>query len=345
MPFVFLDDPRLYRDYQHCRDAFHWPPPEGEPETIIYHCYWSGPLTPHHELSVKSLLLTQSPPYEVWIWVPPEDLPRNQEWLSSLGGLSPVRLKAFHPEAEAAGTIYEDHLHLPRGKDWLGPGRWRQSLNVSNCLRILALGRYGGVYLDLDNLFLRDLRPLCTVDFLYQWSGEPYCNNAVLRFRKDSPNAWCVAERTIEMDSCRPHAVLRLDQPPPLPEPLYVLPVFLFDPVWVAHDTAKPINDYCNTFEDFFSDGAPITIERFFPGAYTYHWHNQWTVPIGESTLAGHLYRDVCSKLDARIDAGVEGPSRRTPSVRLGVPGVARHRRHWPAGHAWRIQAREASQP
>ncbi len=117
-----------------------------------------------------------------------------------------------------------------------------------------------------------------------------------------------------------------------------------FHPVWVAHDTAKPINDYCNTFEDFFSDGAPITIERFFPGAYTYHWHNQWTVPSVNPPLPV-----ISTETSARNSTRGSTPGWRgdppDPIGEAGVPGVARHRRHWPAGHAWRIQAREASQP
>jgi hypothetical protein len=58
-------------------------------------------------------------------------------------------------------------------------------------VRILLLYKYGGVWVDMDYLVLRDFRPLLEQEWLVQWDcyDKPYTplNGAVMHFRKASP--------------------------------------------------------------------------------------------------------------------------------------------------------------
>ena len=41
----------------------------------------------------------------------------------------------------------------------------------SGIMRFLALYKFGGVYVDMDTILLRDFRPILNQDFAYQWGG------------------------------------------------------------------------------------------------------------------------------------------------------------------------------
>ena len=300
MSLIFFDDARLYSDYAHYDERFVWREP-GPRRPLLYHCYWAGPLTGHHELSIKSLAITQSPPFEVWVWMPQEDLARNRELAASLGRCSAVKLKGYVPQVEAEGTAYQRSLALLEGEDKEGPESERRSTNMSNALRLLVTAKYGGVYFDLDVLFLKDLRPLCGHDFFYQWSRQEYGNNAVMHFQQGSPDVHRLIDRSIDLGSCRPFVLLRFEALRDTLDRVRVFPTFAFDPIWITHDTGIPNNAYCNRFVEFFSTERSMRLAEFFPTSYAYHWHGRWNVPIRAGTIIGSLAREV----DARFAATV----------------------------------------
>lgn len=281
---MFLNDSRLYSDYSHYCESF-LPPERREGSVLVlYHCDWSGALHRHHELSLRSLLITQSPPFEVWVWVPPEDFNINRDFIRSFAGADCVRFQPYDPHHEIEGTPFEGSPHL------LSPS---QPAARADGFRLLILCKYGGCYFDLDILFLRDFRPLLGSEFVYQWSACPYGNNAVCNMIRGSRVATALIERGIKLDSCHPRKLLRFDELNGCLGDLSVLPAFCFDPIWIAHDTGVPITPYCNRFDDFFAQDAAITLAEFFPQSYAYHWHNRWDRAIGENTIAGRLYREV----------------------------------------------------
>ena len=55
MPLKFLDDDRLYTDYVYYLRNFRWQASGPVGQTLLYHCYWGGTLTKHHELSERSV--------------------------------------------------------------------------------------------------------------------------------------------------------------------------------------------------------------------------------------------------------------------------------------------------
>jgi hypothetical protein len=284
VPLVFLDDLRYYTDYGFYRKHFRWSRRFSRGAKLLYHCFWSGPLSDYHELCLKSLLITQSPPFEVWFWLPAASIEAGGDRLAALGALPHVRVKAYVPEREATGTPLESR------NDLLSPSR---SVDMANAFRVLVQLKYGGVYFDMDVLFLKNLRPLLGVEFFAQWSNRPYGNNAVMHFRRESANVRSLAARGVALASFRSPHVLRLSDSAAWPAPVVMFPTFLFSPAWIAHDTGRPINSYCNRFDDFFESDARVTLGRFFQGAYTYHWHNGWNRPLKHRTIVGQLYRQV----------------------------------------------------
>ena len=292
MPLYLLGDVRLYSDHEYCLSRTLSDAHQSENfEPLIFHSFWTGTLTRHHELSLKSILATQSAPFEIWVWMPPEDLERNHAFISGFAGTPSLRWKEYRLHEEARGTPLEGQTTL------IGDG---SPLALANAFRLLALEKYGGFYFDLDVLVLRNVRPLSTWDFCYQWSNQAYGNNAVLHAAKGSKNIWKLMERSAAIGTCRPRYLLAFHEIRDLMDDFVVLPVFLFDPIWIANDTGTTINSYCNQFRDFFFCEAPINLAGFFPGAYAYHWHNSWSTPIRQEALAGQLFEEINARLSSR---------------------------------------------
>jgi hypothetical protein len=95
--------------------------------------------------------------------------------------------------------------------------------------------------------------------------------------------------------------LLRFREIVDLPGELLVFPSFLFDPIWIAHDTGIAVNDYCNRFDDFFHGHVTVSSKDFFPGSYAYDWHNRWNQPIRPDTLVGGLYAELTARFAARF--------------------------------------------
>ena len=288
-----LTDARLYDDYAHFRDCFQdhvSPLRDSSRERLLYHCFWHGPLTAHHELSLKSLLLTQREPLEIWLWATPETIAGCGPFLETMGECA-LRVMPCEPSL-LQDTPLRDRVDLIEGHSLAA---------ISDLVRTVVLLKYGGIYFDLDLLFLKDLRDLTAVEFIYPWADRPHGNSAVMHFRRRSPNLAALAERAAAIGTCHPRSFLDFDAIEPLVDGVCVLPVFVFDPAWVAHDNRQPLNDYCLSFRDFFLAERQVPLTAFYPGSYAYHWHNGWQLPLTERSLAGQWYRSVCEQYTRRF--------------------------------------------
>jgi hypothetical protein len=168
------------------------------------------------------------------------------------------------------------------------------------------------MYVDMDMMFLRDLRDLLhnrlfQDEFCYQWSSHmPYGNSAVLRLRQESAAAAALLARCAARGSCHPKHALAFDESADLD--LLVLPCPFFDPLWPHYDR----RDRCDAapftrFQDFFREFGWLFRSRrdiqsyrdFFPGVFAYHWHNCWEAKEHPSSYFGffnqefdHILRD-----------------------------------------------------
>ena len=173
---------------------------------------------------------------------------------------------------------------------------------LSDVVRVLVLAAYGGIYLDLDVLVLRSFRPLLGHDFYYRWSTQDYCNTAVMGLQKKSRNTAALLKASLgRVDRLEdlaklyhPQALYKLAQSGNAS--IELLPSAYFDPLWVVEDVYDDESKQAvkeqyglSGFVSWFKEKRPVTTctqpIEFFPGAFTFHWHNQWNEPIVNGTI------------------------------------------------------------
>jgi hypothetical protein len=303
----FLADERLYSETDYCLESLRAAQGQAAAANRQWraHLYWHGRIGRKQALAISSFLATQDlATAQLCLWLDAREGYEGHaanRWLEPL--LPRITVKAFDARQETRGTPLEGCAEL---YDQLPPVRH------SNLVRSVVLYTYGGVYADMDVVFLRDLSPLMRAarppEFCYRWSAaQPYANSAVLALEQHSAAAGALLARCREKRSCRPRDVLRFDDTPDLD--LLVLPCPYFDPLWPIRDgrdrvSAAPFR----RFEDFFRrfgwrvarPAIPPTLDSFFPGAFTYHWHNGWNCRERNDSFFGALERDAHGRLARR---------------------------------------------
>jgi hypothetical protein len=153
-----------------------------------------------------------------------------------------------------------------------------------------VLYKYGGLYFDLDVMFLKNLGALLNTEFCYAWEAQKYANSAVLNIKCKSDVSTYMLLKSIQKGSALPweifqYADLQLKN-------LYVLPSAFFDPVWQGLvEEEHPFTDFSKFFipfnDDFPNKFNISSYKEFFPGCYAYHWHNQWDVTEYDNSFFG----------------------------------------------------------
>ena len=290
MPFHFIPEPLLYTDRAYCLASGFELPTFPAPGGLVVHLYLSGPFTRHHALCLWSLLATQRPPFAIWVWCDPDGPPALSNVLTWVQEYS----DHFPPGAAVGAAVVVRRLdwrELAAGTALEGCPLPDSPVTRSNYLRHLAMAQHGGIYVDFDCVALRDLRRFVGEGCVYQWALRPWANSAVCSFSPaDSLRLLATVRARLdagEIDAIRPARLfqfVRLDRE--LDVDVLVLPVFLFDPLWVEMDAGRA------RAEDFFEAPAPpLTLADFWPGAYCYHWHNGWALPFARDSQADRLWR------------------------------------------------------
>ncbi len=304
----FLEDSRLYTDSHYCLARLReWQPrPDSPPlERIPVHFYWMGSFGAKQALSIKSFLATHNPASsECWLWVDTAEAVDAAHTNPHLAPLLPlVRVKHFRLEEETRGTPFE-------GQDWLR-GKLTPAA-ISDIIRYAVLHNYGGLYADIDTLFLRDIDELraCVddVDCAYQWSYIPRAASAYLRMRAGGPLIVDLMQAACAARTAHPDALFSFERKHP--GDFLILPSSSFSPLWLRVDGKDnatgpvPFNRFSGFFRRFgwfFRRDPKIrTSLDFFPGAYAYHWHNMWRVPEHADSYAGLLDAEFNDRLRAR---------------------------------------------
>ena len=232
---------------------------------IIFHCYWYGTFGRMQAMSIKSLLATQKNyDYEIWLWLDSEapDSDSNNEdniYLNQIRDY--VTIKPFNPD-----TITNQTKNLAfRADDF----------------RIWTLHEYGGLYFDLDVMFLRDMiNLLMGSEFVYAWGNQTYANSAVIYLRRGSPVNEYIFRKTASRKAAQPWVLFNYSDKNLVGLKLYSCS--LFDAIWNCEK-----GDYIfDTFDGFFTANNNISQQKIsspaeiFPYSYCYHWHNHWKVEI-----------------------------------------------------------------
>ena len=159
---------------------------------ILYHTYWTGPATWRFELFIKAYLYSQNLSCSrLWIWLD-TDIDANvvdkmlfhnalfqrfhrildENYIILKRWSIPERIPLPHsskadssnPHTASETTVAENVIRSASGELYLVPDQLYKTVSnptkVSDLVRFVVLHLHGGVYLDLDVLLLRDLRPL-----------------------------------------------------------------------------------------------------------------------------------------------------------------------------------------
>jgi hypothetical protein len=96
---------------------------------------------------------------------------------------------------------------------------------------------------------------------------------------------------------------------------LTVLPCVFFDPLWPHHDhkdkyKSAPIDrfeDFFRKFDWWFRRNRNLRSHRdFFPGAFTYQWHNLWESREHKNSYFGLFNKEFDILLSAKL--GIDVP-------------------------------------
>ncbi len=260
----FENNPEIYTDIDSCMAYLRTVKPEQHPwpeGMTTFHVY-TEVKSPKELMVIKSFLATQDLnrcQLVVWSDISIETNPLIQSYRDY------ITLKVWDPIEEAKGTPLEGYHDILSARDYL---YWIQS----DLLRLLALYKYGGIWVDMDIIFLRDFRPILDQEFMYAWSADTdFASNgacgSVLGLERHSELAARLLEAVIttpyrEATTCWGRNIFAEVY---RETPYSVLPCGFFNTEWISDDT---------TLEDQLFEKALENNIHLFEDAFAWHWHN-----------------------------------------------------------------------
>jgi hypothetical protein len=243
---------------------------------VIFHCYWNGQLNEKHLYSIKSCY---------YFNIYKNNYKQNKIILWLEGNIP----NQYNDEIQKYAEIRVFSLYDEIIDTFLEHRKFTYNSNLSfysDTVRYMLLYKYGGCWFDLDCLFLRSFSPLfCNYEndiCVYQWEQQNHPNGAIyislqpfsekmrynIEFIIERNRGWGFQEAELTYD---------------LPMELLVLPCSWFDASWIKN----PLNLEFNMF--FKNTNISYNFDTFFKGAFCYHWHNMWNVPIEKNSIMQQL--------------------------------------------------------
>ena len=276
-------------------------------EPLLFHTLVLTGVGPQAPLLLWSFLATQCCDAVLWVWLAPAAA-RN---LSAAGG-PPITLPphmahrvVFQPfDAAAEWAAVAGDFPAANDTALAALNGFTDIRYTSDWARQVLLYRHGGVWVDIDTVFLQDFRPLFAfTPFAYRAGATILINNAVLRLGK-RPNALTqeVMAAAIAKQDPKPEGIFytlgyqRMGTPE-----FHYLCEGLFDFLWYRFvrsetDSMRAVHpEMAHHWNDFFSPAADdAELERrraapFMAGSYSYHWHNRYERGLPERAWAGIL--------------------------------------------------------
>ena len=317
-------------------------------EIVSFHVYWTGPATWRFELFVKAYLYTQNLPCSrLWIWldedlhpgavetilcsdpvfarflplvhrgditikpwkfpsripIPKDTIAENTTGLYITPHSSPNEDETFISSELLLDANNDTYLAIPPTLGTITP------VQISDAVRFIVLHLHGGIYLDMDVLLLRDMRPLLLPHraFAEQWVERcppSAYNTAVISLPANSSLSSYLLRGGVRMGmNFHPLVIGRMMWWEGRNEELAMLQNAVFDPL--VTNLRRKGSDVCTVpchknFESAFMrvveepefewsnyhgprvDGRMgtwppnnRTLANFFRGAWAYHIHNQ----------------------------------------------------------------------
>jgi len=257
-------------------------------EKLIFHCFWRVPKDfGRKQLAVlKSILVNHidnQDNLEINLWSN-VDL-TNNTYFKEISDF--VNLKYWNLNEEIKGTILENHFNNDAIFDDL-------CYLEGDLFRLLILHKYGGFYIDMDVLVLRNMCPLNHLEFLYQWGTSGFSNfepeitmnGAIMRFNKNSPlsldflQKLKITQPSKNTTSWGNQLYSKINS-----DDLTILPGIWFNPEWGFEGTEN------NPFK--FKEKIEL-----FDGSYTWHWHNRWNDEIENGSKFEILETEINKKFN-----------------------------------------------
>jgi hypothetical protein len=279
----------LYHDWRAALGVCRSIPDIDPPDRVAFHMYWrhqragwfrrARPFGRKQLLPVKAFLATQDLTrcsLTVWSDV---DLSSNP-WLMPFA--HHLTFREYRPEVEARGTALEWRPDILEQQD-------RRVWRDGDLFRILVLHNYGGVYVDMDVVLLRNLGALLGREFIYQWEDfDGVYNGALMHLRPGSRFARELIDGVLELKPANfawgrdnlGRAVARGC-------PIAVFPSAFFDTDWLAE-------------ERFVAFRKTQSSANLHEGAFAWHWHNQWDAAIEDGSKFQLLEEEIDKRLAAR---------------------------------------------
>ena len=262
-------EPELYVDYlkgveflkQLNFDNFNYPS-----EITYFHVY--SEIKNEKELEcVKSYFATQNLEKTKLVLWSDFDI-SNQQNIAPYKDL--IDFRVYSPIEESKGTIMEGQTERLLAKD-------SKHYLQSDLLRILALHKYGGIWIDMDVILLRDFKPILDQEFFYQWGGDTDfsnlgCCGTVMSLKKNSElstklltqliNTPVVGNTTIWGKDLFAH-VYRSSK-------FTIFPSTFFNIEWLMSKIDKKLSE--DILEFWFENECPDNL--LFTECFAWHWHN-----------------------------------------------------------------------
>jgi hypothetical protein len=253
------------------------------PTPLLFHCFWRVPRSfGEKQMAVLKSIVHhhRGLDFEINLWSNidlTESIREICELQETSGQMSSrirediqthLRVKKWNYNEERKDTILESS----------GPDSFEDELCYleGDLFRLLILHKYGGIYIDMDVLVLRDMSPLNHLEFLYQWGtsgtteNEPTMkmNGAIMRLNARSDLSLEYLELILETPPQKDtfcwgsdmYSNIRRNR-------VLCLPGVWFDSEWGFEATEN------NPFGE-------VDAVDMFGGAYAWHWHNRWDAII-----------------------------------------------------------------
>lgn len=214
-------------------------------------------------MTCKAFLATQNlQECGLIVWT---DKVKHNRWTEPLLGL--VEFREFIPELMIRNTPLSRSTEKQFGVSFM----------QTDVLRMLALAQFGGCWIDMDTVLLRDLSPLLDQEFFYQWGNSfGVTCGGIIRLLPGSGSANAILDafrqKPLELGPTRE----LFDYVRPQRErPWSVWPCAWFNTEWNVEPGFRAGDPEWVKFID-----NPMLrnaySEEMFDGAFAWHWHNRW---------------------------------------------------------------------
>jgi hypothetical protein len=224
---------------------------------------------------LASLFQTQKNPHVI-LWTNDASFSKLKATLEPIfAGRHQFEVRVFKSKLE--GVLYDKSAFDPMwtSDDW----------------RVEILYEYGGIYVDLDILFLKDMSWMTRVRGSYRWQCTDYLNPAILIFPKPKDNFLLMTlgrfrELPTRHTWNRNEFLWGFDKMDKIDSSIYCFPCLWFDAGWVI-EGGQSLFGFDKFFESFSGD-----ISTLFPWSVCYHWHNRWQRDVrNPETMVGQFYK------------------------------------------------------